>query len=137
MKRAARPLAMTSESDLKASCLKALGRLGVFAMGNALRGRVAKAGLGPGSPDIVVVLQPIGVFVAIELKKATKQRDAQAKWQARFEREGGQYFICRTMQEVVDAIATARAKIQAMTRVVARVPESCPRIQEDAVEGDF
>ena len=114
---------MTTEHDLKQACLKSLKRLGVFAMGNALhRGRYT-TGLGPGSPDVVVVLPPVGVFVAIELKKATKQREAQAKWQADFERQGGLYFLCRSVQEVVNAVSSARAKIQSVTRVVARPSE--------------
>lgn len=99
-----------------------LKRIGVFAMGNALGGHTYKTGLGTGSPDIIVILPPIGVMVALELKKETKQRDAQKVWQADFEREGGQYFICHTVQEVVDAIFAARAKIQSLTRVVARPP---------------
>ena len=114
---------MTTEGDLKKACLAALGKLGVFAMGNAqsttsLRG---SAGLGKGSPDIVVVLPPIGVLVAIELKmpKGHVSEDQRA-WQTKFEREGGQYFVCRSPQEVVDSVFTARAKIQATTRVVER-----------------
>jgi hypothetical protein len=114
---------MTSESDLKAACLKVLKRLGVNAMGNALGGRTHRTGLGPGSPDIVAVLPPIGVFLAIELKKATKQRVAQAKWQAMFERDGGLYFICHSVQEVATAVFAAREKIQSVTRMVARASE--------------
>ena len=120
---AVRPLDFATESDLKAACLKALKQLGVMAMGNALhRGRY-KTGLGPGSPDIVAVLPPLGVFVAIELKKETKQRPAQAMWQADFERQGGLYYQCRSVQEVAEAVFKAREIVQSKTRVVARPSE--------------
>jgi hypothetical protein len=117
---------MTSEADLKRACLQALARIGVFAMGNALAGRTRKAGLGPGSPDIVVVLPPIGVLVAIELKKESKQRPTQKTWQADFERCGGIYVQCRTVKEVCEAVFSARKRIQSVTRLVP-VAES-PRV---------
>lgn len=118
VRRAARPLAMTSEADLKRACLNALKRIGVFAMGNALGGSRYRTGLGPGSPDILVVLPPIGVLVAIELKKGSKQRPAQKVWQKDFERCGGIYVLCRTVKEVCEAVFAARKRIQGATRVV-------------------
>ncbi len=106
--------ARAPEAQLKQNVLAMLKRLGIWAMGNAIdaRGRY-RAGLGDGSPDVLCILPPLGCLVGLELKvgKNTQQED-QKVWQTRHQQLGGMYFVCRSVQESVDAIAEARSEIR-------------------------
>lgn len=103
-----------AESDIKRAVLDALHAIGIRAMSNALGGRKYRTGLGPGSPDVVVVLPPHGTFVALELKvpESGKQSDAQKAWQKAHERDGGYYFVVRSVDEAIAVVMATREQLR-------------------------
>jgi hypothetical protein len=86
---------------LKERVLRKLRSLGLHAFNNS-------AGLGVGSPDIVVVLPPLGVFVGLELKIGDReQSEGQVAWQREHEKLGGLYYVVHTVTEAVHSMKAA------------------------------
>jgi hypothetical protein len=71
-------------------------------------GKVRVAGgymkLGPtGAPDIYVLRE--GTLYGLEIKNAkNEQSRAQAEFEHEFVRQGGRYFVCRSLQDAIDAL---------------------------------
>ncbi|MXY96248.1 MAG: hypothetical protein F4Z29_00515 [Gemmatimonadetes bacterium] len=58
----------------------------------------------PGAPDIIVLRD--GVAVAVEVKSRSGQlTPRQVAWGEKWEANGGRYRCCRTLHEVMDAVA--------------------------------
>ncbi len=58
-----------------------------------------------GLPDIIVVIPPTGKFVGIEVKSSTgKLRPKQEEFRDRLRKEGGSYYVVRSVEETQDAI---------------------------------
>jgi hypothetical protein len=70
-----------------------------------LRGR--HINLGPlGCADISIIVPPLGRFVGMEVKSAAGRiRKEQVTYAAGLTKEGGLYFIVRSVQDAKDAIA--------------------------------
>ena len=98
------------ESVIQADILRWLKTTGLmFWRSNSgslfLRGR--HINLGPlGCADISVVVPPLGRFVGMEVKSANgKIRKDQVTYAAGLTQQGGLYFIVRSVQDAMDAIA--------------------------------
>lgn len=52
-----------------------------------------------GSPDVCLIKS--GKFIGLEVKDKAKQSEAQKDWQARCEEAGGQYYIVRSIDDLV------------------------------------
>jgi hypothetical protein len=55
-----------------------------------------------GTPDLILWWK--NGFAGIELKTTAKQSEGQATFQLLFERLGGKYFVCTSVQEVHDTL---------------------------------
>jgi hypothetical protein len=95
-----------SEADLLRQVLRYLKLLGVFHFranaGGGLRdGRPVKA-CPEGTPDILMVLQPHGRLIGIELKaKAGRLRPAQTAWAENARKSGADVWVVRTLEELM------------------------------------
>lgn len=100
------------ESALKRDVLLLYRRMGIRAIGNALDYRQFHAGLDVGSPDIVCILPPLALFVAVELKIGRrKQSRHQIRWQKTHEELGGFYYVVRSESDAILAMQDASAKM--------------------------
>lgn len=100
------------ESALKRDVLLLYRRMGIRAIGNALDYRQFHAGLDVGSPDIVCILPPLALFVAVELKIGRrKQSHHQIRWQKTHEELGGFYYVVRSESDAILAMQDASAKM--------------------------
>ena len=59
-----------------------------------------------GQPDIMAVY--LGIAVGLELKATTRQSEGQERFQIGFEAAGGRYYIIRSLDEVIQALAEIR-----------------------------
>ncbi|MEO1538506.1 MAG: VRR-NUC domain-containing protein [Pseudomonadota bacterium] len=67
-----------------------------------------RMGVRPGMPDIMVAHTEVSHPVGIELKTAKgRQTDNQKAIQARFEALGWPYYVCRSVDQVQDALEGA------------------------------
>jgi hypothetical protein len=108
------------ESVLKQEILGRLRANGYRVISNALFYKYFRSGLDPGSPDIVCVLPPIGVFVGLELKVgAETQSKTQIDWQKRHEELGGLYYIVYSCDEALQAMNQAAREIQSRINIEA------------------
>ena len=82
---------------------------GVSGRKGAMLGKIAKTmGVKPGMPDLMVAHKECGYPVGIELKSKTgRQTPAQKSVQERFEDIGWPYSVCRSVDEVQDALEAA------------------------------
>lgn len=66
---------------------------------------IVRYGLGIGSADVIVC--HLGRFIALEFKSVKgAQSDVQACWQGWVTRAGGLYFIVRSVDEAISAVAS-------------------------------
>lgn len=77
-------------------------------MGMMLGVIAKKMGVKPGMPDLMVAHKECGYSVGIELKSKTgRQTEAQKAVQKRFEDIGWPYTVCRSVDDVQDALEAA------------------------------
>lgn len=53
-----------------------------------------------GIPDIIVVKD--GLFIGLEVKDKSKQSDSQIKFETNIKKNGGQYYIVRSIDDVIN-----------------------------------
>ena len=72
--------------------------------GGKIRGaQLLLMGVKPGVPDIIILW--CGIFVGLELKAAKGTTSpAQDRAASKIEMAGGQYYVCRTIDDVIDAL---------------------------------
>ena len=75
-----------SETQVQAAIVSALRAIGCFVEVNGVsdknRGRNARAGLGPGSPDLLVIVPPTNYAFFVEVKAPGKvRRPNQIEWE--------------------------------------------------------
>lgn len=97
------------EKDVQKACLDYLAARGFFHYRNNT-GAFKDKGTGAwyrfgtvGSPDIIAVIN--GVYVAIECKGTKgKQSDAQKDFEDRLIQAGGEYFLVRSLDELINSL---------------------------------
>lgn len=105
---------MTAEGDIKRAMLEALEAVGAFAF-RAQSGMVKVRGgymhlAPPGTPDILVIVPPLGRLLGLEVKTAKgAEREAQLAWASGVRRLGGWVQTVRTPEEAVRAYLDAKA----------------------------
>lgn len=53
-----------------------------------------------GIPDIIIVKE--GMFIGLEVKDKSKQSESQIEFEKCIKKNGGQYYIVRSIQDVID-----------------------------------
>lgn len=67
----------------------------------------------PGSPDIIAVLPPDGIFLGIEVKDEKKYlTPSQKEFKERLEESGGPFILARSVDDVIDFLSTYYKNIQ-------------------------
>ncbi len=91
------------ETILKNQVKEALLRIGILVFSNAQAGRTYRAGLGPGSADLIAVVH--GRFLGLELKTETGAASPdQLAWGDTVEDHGGCYAIVRSVDEAIAVV---------------------------------
>ena len=112
---------MTPEGAVKRAILDALLAVGAFAF-PVQSGQVKVRGgwmhlAPPGTPDIFVLVPPVGHLLGLEVKTAkTKERPSQVTWAEGARRLGVTVQTVRSPAEAVVAYQVARARLRATSQ---------------------
>lgn len=98
------------EQDIKDAIRLAAHSLGVILYLNTIDHRNKRVGLGEGTSDLIGLLVPEGVFLAVEVKSATgRERPAQRMFRELITRSGGLAIVARSVDDVREAVEGWRA----------------------------
>src|SRR3990167_4954258 len=94
--------------------------------GRARGAKLMLMGVKPGVPDIFIL--HAGTFIGMELKSATgKLAPAQERAARKIETAGGRYYICRTIDDVIDALH--------LSGIPTRTRENLERFKQEFLTG--
>ena len=100
------------ERDIQTQILDALRACGFWAHRlntGRFGSRHVEAGLGKGSPDVVVILRPSGRFVGLEIKRpGQKPKAEQVAWGEEVAAHGACYAVVTCVADALAAVRTAR-----------------------------